>query len=275
VTDSTLRELERRFRASDSVQDETAWLRARVQAGELSDDAARLAAWLGNGAAHALHPPEPLLADEPFLLLAMVERGSDTVSPLGLVDGFDRERADSLRSRVAELAKDPFSDGFREQVRVRSELAAVTSLNSTLNHEVQSKVARVIAASEDYWVERSDARRQAVEGLIRAIDPQRGGSWEEAGDTTCVPDCCWEPRTAVIVSALVVAESLKLSGEQPSGFVSIWPLVFWLRGERDVGKALVRELVPWALGYSDPVRERVEAREGAGENWRAALRLSM
>src|SRR5690606_5705217 len=51
MTDTHLREFERLFRASGSVEDEAAWLRARVQAGELSEKHLRLAAHLGSPAA--------------------------------------------------------------------------------------------------------------------------------------------------------------------------------------------------------------------------------
>lgn len=46
MTDASLRELERRFRASGNVEDEAAWLRARVQAGEVSEERLKLAAQL-------------------------------------------------------------------------------------------------------------------------------------------------------------------------------------------------------------------------------------
>ena len=62
MTDATLRELERRFRASGSVEDSAAaWLRARVQAGELDQGKVELAGRLGYRAARAATakaPPE-------------------------------------------------------------------------------------------------------------------------------------------------------------------------------------------------------------------------
>lgn len=47
MTDAHLRQLERQFRATGTREDEAAWLRARVQAGELDDDRQRLLAYLG------------------------------------------------------------------------------------------------------------------------------------------------------------------------------------------------------------------------------------
>lgn len=51
LSDQTLRELERRFRASGSLEDEAAWLRVRVKAGQLEQSRLRLAAYCGHHAA--------------------------------------------------------------------------------------------------------------------------------------------------------------------------------------------------------------------------------
>lgn len=54
MTDANLRELERRFRTSGNVEDEAAWLRARLQAGEVSQERLQLAAQLEHLASIAL-----------------------------------------------------------------------------------------------------------------------------------------------------------------------------------------------------------------------------
>lgn len=48
MTDDRLRALERRFRETGSVEDEAAWLRGRVRAGELEQELLLLAAWCGS-----------------------------------------------------------------------------------------------------------------------------------------------------------------------------------------------------------------------------------
>jgi len=53
MADDRLRQLERRFRESGAVEDEAAWLRARVRAGELPEERLRLAARMGQAAAAA------------------------------------------------------------------------------------------------------------------------------------------------------------------------------------------------------------------------------
>jgi hypothetical protein len=66
VTDASLRDLERRFRASGSVEDEAMWLRARAQAGELPERRLKLAARLGDPASQVVLP-----AVEPFPRIAL------------------------------------------------------------------------------------------------------------------------------------------------------------------------------------------------------------
>ena len=79
VADFNLRELERRFRASGGVEDEAAWLRARVQAGELSQDRLELAALCGHpGALAALggETLEPWSRDSaPSFVLELKDHG--------------------------------------------------------------------------------------------------------------------------------------------------------------------------------------------------------
>jgi hypothetical protein len=65
VTDVRVRELERRFKATGTVDDEAAWLMERVRVGELAHDRVALAARLGHEASQACardplqFPPDP------------------------------------------------------------------------------------------------------------------------------------------------------------------------------------------------------------------------
>lgn len=61
MSDTDLRELERRFRATGAVEDEATWLRGRLKAGGLSQQSLDLAAYLGHeGARAALGASAPL-----------------------------------------------------------------------------------------------------------------------------------------------------------------------------------------------------------------------
>ena len=60
MSDAKLRELERQWRESGSIEDEAAYLRERVRAGDLTQERLELAAYFGHAAAgHAL--PAPLI----------------------------------------------------------------------------------------------------------------------------------------------------------------------------------------------------------------------
>ena len=73
VSDADLRELERRFRESGSVEDEAAWLSARVKAGELDEDKLHLAAHLGYEAAIGDVGPPTLLETDAEVFVAWAD----------------------------------------------------------------------------------------------------------------------------------------------------------------------------------------------------------
>lgn len=57
MSDERLRELERRWKESETVEDEAAWLKERVRVGDLEWSRLELAACLGHEAAVAVAPP--------------------------------------------------------------------------------------------------------------------------------------------------------------------------------------------------------------------------
>ena len=74
--DERERELERRFRASRSSEDEAAWLRERLRAGRLQAERLRLAALVGHPAACQAVGTQPLL-DPAALAGAIAEHGRE------------------------------------------------------------------------------------------------------------------------------------------------------------------------------------------------------
>jgi hypothetical protein len=212
VPDSTLRELERRFAASGSVEDEAAWLRARLRVGELSEDQLRLAAYLG----------------DPATL-----RVTNFELPVNL---------DTLIARI-------HAGEFGEDVP-----------------------GRVCLAVGDYF--------QKVQSR------NWGGYWDEAaallrrylltGERTAELDTFFISRLDGPGRDLISAEAIEASGavEAPARLRGPTPLAglietarfrFEAQADDSTLIALIRtELVPWLLGYSDPVRDRVEAREREG-----------
>jgi hypothetical protein len=112
VTESDLRRLERAFRASGSVEDEAAWLMARVQAGELDRGVLELAAYCGHEAANTLHR-----VDVPEAVDALIEGLAPWASEelwrrtaLALLDGVRPGDADLPEvERVVRLLEDDAS----------------------------------------------------------------------------------------------------------------------------------------------------------------------
>lgn len=215
MSDHRLRELERRFRLSGNLADEAAWLRARVQAGELTQSGLELAAFLGHAAASA----------------ALGVQGSDAPQT---VEGWLT------------------FEGRGEEPLTRAVLASASLLLGRLDStpplfETLSEVVRAIEAwCLDPMAERAEEISAGYSQTKRLVDEHLGG-YEE-------------PGYALLQVFALVSES--------SGSPNWQGCVQWaLRcaekatSASEVHAAVRKELVPWALGYSDPVRERLEGHQ--------------
>ena len=214
MTDSHLRELERRFRASASVEDEAAWLRARVQAGELSQERLELAAYLGHPAAGA-PPGNPDLTWTPENQ-APTWRWAEGLARWG-VEAQTRAAVAATRQALRFWeAGDPLD--YRPHVAV--ELAE----RWILTPEAANLDAQLAQAHES-----ADALSES---------PSAGSRGKVAWAAACCALCPFDTSHAC-------CEAVYAADEVVDG----------------VPTRVRDELVPWALGYSDPVRERVEARQ--------------
>lgn len=222
MSDERLRELERRFRTSGDKEDEAAWLRARVLAGELTEDRQSLLAYLGRPV------PDPS---------AFVHRRSRNPRELaGWVHGlphFDGARhfpwAIEIYWRVGaalawtipeeEVNEAPRAARLMEEWIAEPAARLVDELVA-LQDSVGSQIAR--------WTVLPNTRRQSrlLEGLTLALAPAR---WPGIPVNAM-------PSKATETLATELSVSVVLDG-------------------------LLAELVPWALGISDPLRARVEARK--------------
>lgn len=216
MSDERLRELERRFRASGSVEDEAAWLRARVQAGELSSEKLELAAYCGWEAACAA--------------TGTMSKQVTTIDDL--------------------LTLGRGLESFSRESQTRAALAAVLLLPQPEAWALPHVNACVLAVTQWLFDQTNDnalvafqAGRDVADSCGHAFDVYRMFCWTPCGSETAARLMNWP-------SAEPVASCLAYS----------WHLLGVCLVE-----ALRTELVPWALGYSDPVKERVEAREVAGE----------
>lgn len=227
MTDSRLRELERRFVASGSPEDEAAWLRARMQAGELSEDWQELLAYLG------CCVPAPRAYQAP---------PSRTPHELG---GWVHGLPHFEGARHYPWSIEIFwrvGVALARAIPDREVTAALTAarLMEQWVAEPADALARELVALQDSldsqiprWAILPRARRQRrlCGGLACAMMPAR---WPGIS-VNAMPSKATE----------FLAEELGV------------PLV---------RKALLAEIVPWALGYTDPVRVRVAARQREAAN---------
>lgn len=210
VSDADFRALERRFRETEAVEDEAAWLRARVHAGELDQRRLELAAYLGHeGANRALvadGPPEPSSGHTVHRIAALVS---------------------GLKSWDAEVAT-------RAHLVVRRFLLAHTQ-----------------PSPNDYDAEPDpnltlDTLSKLEEWLIRRPEEVEREALARGGFAQAIVENASDPKLAAQHAARAAAFAVSV----------VWD-------KADLRAALTTELVPWALGYRDPLRERVEQRAGA------------
>lgn len=239
MTDTTLRELERRFRASGREEEEAAWLRARLQSGTVSVLGLELASQLG-------YPPAASLP------LDSLQRTSSWMADLL---GFGR----SLPVRVH---RGPVIDCIfhGEDWATKAEIQAIRA----------SITQRSLGQT---WV------KHGQEAVIRAglallhqdpdcaltLYPGIGTEHVELVETALV-----ENRFPELGDPYPFVRLFPLDGGQFCGHGFAGNSYPWLQiiqgcaerlGEKVARDSVRDELVPWALHYRDPLVERVAARK--------------
>jgi hypothetical protein len=249
MADSNLRSLERAFRASGSVEDEAAWLRARIQAGDLEQSKLGLAAYCGSEAARTLSPP-----DEAF--------------SLGLLHQWGQLAGARAVLELCAWSHERIEREFQNADRDSSCHRAV--------------IARTLDGLNHWALEPTEHNRRRLGKTTAGIDRVL----TEAQFTPDKPLAGWLAQCL----ALAAKETLQLAATRlvesklddlyanalnSSLFLTTrcWPEFHAAaatnrrQGYEKEEEVVKRGLVPWALGYRDPVSERVEARqrEAAGE----------
>jgi hypothetical protein len=314
VTDSSLRELERRFRASGSVEDEAAWLRARLQAGELSEGRLCLARFCQHAAAQIV-----LGADAPTL--SSITRGwaqnwagvrEDLVRGLRSASA-ERDPPKDARGRWRAMRRVAPNQVYREQAARALELldAAEPAASWLIPYDWVTQLqdkgrevsirAGVAGARVHTWPEEEEAALRAVEAWILGPSAERRmalisaparflalseNRWESAAiglltDLVVTPD--ERPGThthrlpSLFLDLVALARDAVFTAAPgantiPNGpstrgrsLASGFPDAGWAVGEWRAQDAIWNELIPWTLGYRDPIRERVDAREAAAD----------
>ena len=279
MSDANLRELERRFRASGTVEDEAAWLLERARAAELEQSRVEMAAYLGHpaallglGRAQDGRPVEDWLDDLPghreFLQRFVLAGGAASLP------AWHRDHpAWPDEHRAREAARTP-EDRARQAIFGRP--ASMTSpipLQDEPDLAIHAAERLIACPCADHEEEVHDLVDNATpQGLLAAQPALLAASLvaallgQDEADRSLrlsvqevVGNACLvvvDPGADLLLHDLNVRERRQVS-RLPAGAVPNCPQV-WEDVRGDV--------VPWLLGYSDPVRERVEARRRGGRD---------
>lgn len=223
MSDQQLRNLERRFFESASLEDEVALLSLRSRAGALDPARLRLAARLGSQAAQEI---------------------------LGL--GPPGQRPDlELLSRSLVGGREP---------TLRAFLAAADLAVSCADLEEDFCVTFLERAEDLFFAQRGSAKRAELEAdLLARVTSPRLLDLQDATE-----QLMWLGTGLSEVAAWVVRH--RSPGRDNTVLLGLaWSVkrVHYFNRVA-VFRAVLKELMPWLLGHSDPLRERVEARRQRG-----------
>jgi len=254
MSDERLRELERRWRESGAVADEAAWLAERVRVGEPSRERVELAAYLE-------HPAARVIEGDALTAVAVAELQAEVVS---------------LRPRVPPDDPGSFAEPFKEwavsllawgpEACVRALLGPMHEYvpaweSAPILHDLVSP-RRAMEALENWCLCPCPAHAE----VLRALDSGLEEAFDEA-----VEYRGGLPGTGV---ALVGYHACRIVfGEARSRPHLMRQASEWAYGEFEIKACgqrfpprapdwsplrtlVTAELLPWALGRHDPLRER-------------------
>lgn len=229
--DERQRQLERRFKETGSVDDETAWLLERVRGAGVDLGKLQLAAYLG-------HPAARAVAREP------------EIEPLV---------AAYLSGNQLQAIRDA-----GQQAAIRMCLAVSDKALSTLDRP-EPQAGRLLDSLAAWALSPGPARREAVclcvrgtKGLWgnRGHSKQRGQRVLQLAYNACQLLEAHEPDGVSIVEVNdeVIRKDVHFFTARDA--VDVLSLSRPILGEDLFDDALGAEVVPWLLGYDDPVRRR-------------------
>ena len=231
MTDSRLQQLKRAWEASGSVEDETAYLRERGRAGDLTEERVELAAYCGHTASRLY---------------------------LSVKGGAPDRSAREIRSRLIRLGGKPLA------MRALLAMAWRDWANPRwveLREEDEALLERhegLLEANAPPWQSREQEQamlRSFERWLLDPSEKRLAAALELAGR-------CGDQRlfrsSAAAAARVLEANSEDALAEAFFRRLSVTPSprddTFTLKPDQ------ADELVPWLLGYSDPVAERVAER---------------
>lgn len=239
MSDERLRELERRWKETCATQDEAAYLVERTRSGELDQNRLELAAYLGHAASLVA------LGDEaPEVLTA------DDLPPYRL-------RLDQGRSNMGYLEE--VGAWWGQEFCIRFAIAAATHAANRWEERrpdgVEAlHVARACISRAEAWT--LNPTRETSMEIGPLLDSNNNLSWAIRGPhhiaNVAKGPPGWKETTYShhLARTVLAATRIAVSSRKAQ------------RAEREALLDLTREdLAPWALGYFDPVRDRVAARQ--------------
>ena len=249
MSDEQLRQLERRWKETGAIEDEAAWLRARVQSGAVTEDRLRLAAYFGSAAASmALRdPPSDWMAGWPLQaepwgggppMIQRPEGGygypSYLASWLHDLPSWDLKVIVRLLLGIARAALPAFEKAYPDEPGPRLAL---------------EDIEQALVEDPGLW-------RAALERW-RTCDMERYERSELRDTMRYLPDFLFEAlATLEAPHEHHPFDEKRLTGLSPAYLSTC----FSDTRARVIHDHVRSDLVPVLLGYTDPVSERVQAR---------------
>jgi len=273
MSDERLRELERRWKETASPSDEAAYLSERVRVGDLAVSNLELAANLGHrGAGLALGVAECERRAHERQTKARIKAGI-SLEPETQTWLKDREEAIGVAALAAEVAHADWLQvlsSFGQEVSVRVALVAAEAIRNTwspdhgdeewrieANRAFESVVAWVFCPCPDHCEEIEfslEPANRLVNWSNRAPEPRLffAGPCYSAAEAAHQGER-GEHQFAAYDAADTAARVIAYGrGRDRHGDVGPENI--------EIREDISRLLAPWALGYGDPLRERVEDR---------------
>ena len=230
MSDADLRELERKWRETGSVEDEASWERALLRAGRTDEARLELVEFLrtplpNRRRFYFFGPNRPLARGE---------------------DGAERW--------VQELAS------FGHEALLRTAFAGAVDLLPVYLGEAPDGDTHVpeLLCAVGRWIS-SDTTDTHEADRVHAELSASCSSWEWPSTHTSAGPAAF--RAILALHPLDQRQSLEGATWSARHVARNWGIANWERPLCDFIRVVRAELVPWALGYSDPVRERVESRQ--------------
>lgn len=242
MSDEGIRELERRWRETQSPEDEAAWLRQRLRTGDLTEDRLRLAAY-------CQHPAAVLLVPQP--------------SP-----GWVSQTGAWLKETILGHRVVPGLRPWGAEACVRGMIAAARLVVPICEQHLRPdpRPVQAVVAAEEWVLDQSDVTRQRAAQVAAAADASfawfsGAGGNPPPGVTGAPPQFFGTEQLSSIVACIAPARAIEGDMNMNVEGAAAAALDFFSGGAKhallDVQHAVRRELAQWALALGeDPIRRR-------------------